>query len=247
MSEHTRTADGRLRHRPWQGVRGVCFDLGGTLVQIAEEPTTGQVAQILGISLPRARSEMVRRAKRTMISPKELASELAADFDRPALMAPLTRTLTAARERAGNPDLFDDVLPTLRPLRERGYRLFALTNSLGSSVPENAPPYAELLDAIVYSARTGHCKPEPGAFAAVEHLADLAPAELLHVGDSARADVAGAVNAGWHAAHLQRGVPPAERTVGAGICRIHTLSTLLHLLPAHAVAPSLTSPDSEAR
>jgi hypothetical protein len=39
------------RNGSWARVRGVCFDLGGTLVVTDAHPTTGQVAQVLGIPL----------------------------------------------------------------------------------------------------------------------------------------------------------------------------------------------------
>jgi FMN hydrolase / 5-amino-6-(5-phospho-D-ribitylamino)uracil phosphatase len=228
----------------WAGVRGICFDLGGTLVRAEAEPTTGQVAQVLGISLNEARVVMEQRAKRRRITPEDLAHELAAAFSRPALAGPLTQVLERARQRAAEPELFQDARPALTALRQRGFALVALTNSLGSSIPAE-PPMAlrDLLDRVIYSAETGAVKPERAAFTAVEHACGLDSDQLLHVGDSPRADVAGAAAAGWHTAWLNRrstDVPPLTRTV-----RLHTLTTLPLLLPT-GPAPVPTM-NSEAR
>jgi FMN hydrolase / 5-amino-6-(5-phospho-D-ribitylamino)uracil phosphatase len=232
-------AQPRLRRTLWAGVRGICFDLGGTLVRPETEPTTGQVAQLLGIPLHEARSVMEQRAKRRRIAPEDLARDLAVAYGRPALVSPLTHVLERARQRAAEPDLFEDVRPALTALQRRGFVLFALTNSLGSSIPAEPPvAFQGLLDQVIHSAETGAVKPEREAFAAVERAAGLTPDRLLHVGDSPRADVAGAVAAGWHAAWLDRrrvGGPLPALTV-----RLHSLTTLPLLLPARPM-------NSEAR
>lgn len=234
---------------PWAEVHGICFDLGGTLVRPDIHPTTGQVARLLGISLEDVRAVMERGAKRRRTAPDDLARELAASFNRPALTGPLEKLLASARDRAADPELFDDVVPTLTVLRQRGFALFAMTNSLGSSIPEQPPSFHQLLDAVIYSADSGACKPERAAFAAVENASRLVPDQLLHVGDSARADVAGALAAGWHAAYLHRDQHSrAPQQVARTAVLIRTLATLAHLLPARPrdVLP-LSSTEPEAR
>ncbi|MEU9290066.1 HAD family hydrolase [Streptomyces sp. NPDC048275] len=236
-------AEPRLRRTLWAGVRGICFDLGGTLVRPEAEPTTGQVAQVLGISLGEARSLMEQGAKRRRITPEDLAHDLAAAFGRRALVGPLTHVLERARQRAAEPDLFLDAEPALIALRQRGFALFALTNSLGSSIPAETPQaFRDLLDGMVYSADTGAVKPEREAFAAVEHASGLGPGQLLHVGDSLRADVAGAAAAGWHTAWLDRRMAGGPLMTSARAVRLHTLTTLPLLLPAGpAPVPTTTS------
>lgn len=217
----------------WAGVKAVCFDLGGTLVRPDTHPTTGQVAGVLGISLEKARHLMERQAKRRQVTPAELARELATTFARPGLIGPLQQVLAAAQARAADPELYEDTIPTLRHLRRRGFALFAMTNSLGSSIPEQSPPFHQHLDAVIASAVTGFCKPERAAFAAVEQFSGLVPGELLHVGNSVRADVTGALMAGWHAAYLHRPIAGgAPQSVQSPAVSIRTLRTLQHLLPA---------------
>ncbi|MFC8274316.1 HAD family hydrolase [Streptomyces sp. NPDC057271] len=226
----------------WAGVRAVCFDMGGTLVRPEPVATTGQVAEVLGISLEEARALMGRSAKRRLVTPQDLAHELAAGFGRPGLTGPLTEVLERARSRAEEPQLYPDVPDMLAELRARGYALYAMTNSLGSSVPEQDPPaFRELLDGVFYSARTGAIKPEPEAFAAVEQASGLLPGELLHVGDSMNADVHGAAAAGWHTAWVDRHHTIGPLTPTALTLRLHSLNTLPLLLPAQAAAETITS------
>ncbi|MFB7999727.1 HAD family hydrolase [Streptomyces sp. NPDC056002] len=226
----------------WTGVRAVCFDMGGTLVRPEPVATTGQVAEILGISLDQARALMGKGAKRRVITPHDLSQEIAAGFGRPALVAPLVEVLERARRRAADPQLYPDVANTLTVLRARGFALYAMTNALGSSVPEQEPAVSrELLDGVFYSARTGAIKPEPEAFAAVERASGLRPEELLHVGDSVNADVRGATEAGWHTAWLDRHQRPGPLMPAASTLRLHSLNTLLPLLPARAAAGTIPS------
>ncbi|MEU0741170.1 HAD family hydrolase [Streptomyces sp. NPDC006134] len=221
----------------WAGVRAVCFDLGGTLVRPEPVATTGQVAEILGISLEEARALMGRGAKRRLVAPQDLAHELAAGFGRPGLAGPLTEVLERARRRAQDPQLYPDVPDTLAALRGRGFALFAMTNALGSSVPEQEPEVLrELLDGVFYSARTGTIKPEPEAFAIVERACGLSPEKLLHVGDSLAADVRGAASAGWHTAWLDRHHATGPLVSAARTLRLSSLNTLPLLLPARVAA-----------
>ena len=71
-----------------------------------------------------------------------------------------------------------------------------------------------LFAATVYSMDIGHCKPRPEPFAAALDALSLAPAQVLHVGDNERTDVAGALAVGMRAARLdvvrQNGSSAAE-------------------------------------
>lgn len=229
----------------WAHVRGICFDLGGTLVRPDECPTTGQVGHVLGIRLDEARRMLARDAKRRRTSPEALARDLAADVGRPALAGPLAHVLRQARRRAAQPELFPDAAPTLTMLRRRGFRVLASTNSLGSSIPDEPPEvFGRLLDTVIYSADTGAVKPEREAFAAVERTVGLTPNQLLHVGDSLRADVAGAARAGWHTAWLNRDLSGDPLLGPARTVRLHTLATLPLLLPAAPTKGSSMTPEA---
>ena len=108
----------------------------------------------------------------------------------------------------GQPDVwrvFPDVLDVLQRLKDRGFvtgvisnwdtRLGPLLEGLGLT------PY---LEHVVLSAVVGWEKPHPRIFEAALALADLPPAQALHVGDNYQQDVVGAREAGMHAVWLQR-------------------------------------------
>ncbi|MGH3273889.1 MAG: HAD family hydrolase, partial [Streptosporangiaceae bacterium] len=168
-------------------------------------------------------------AKRRRATPASLAQEIAEVFRRPQAVGPVREILETALAQAAAPPLFPDAAPVLRQLRTNGFRVYALTNCLGSSVPAQEPEFHGLLDAVLCSADTGWCKPEREAFATVEELSGLEPGQLLHVGDSLRADVAGATAAGWHAAYLRR--PGGQQASAVAGLRAVTITTLHDLIP----------------
>jgi HAD superfamily hydrolase (TIGR01662 family) len=100
-------------------------------------------------------------------------------------------------------ELFPDVQPTLEWLRERGYRLGAVTNR-GYSGPRFHEEMWELgltdlFETTVISCDVGYMKPHPRIFQyALEHMSAEA-AETVMVGDSLRADVEGAKTLGMTA------------------------------------------------
>jgi putative hydrolase of the HAD superfamily len=107
--------------------------------------------------------------------------------------------------------VFDDVPAALEALRRRGLRLAVISNW-----DERLPrllrnlALASSFDTIVTSHAAGVEKPRPEIFRlALERLA-VEPQDALHVGDSAREDVEGALAAGMHALRLERS---AERTL----------------------------------
>jgi putative hydrolase of the HAD superfamily len=69
--------------------------------------------------------------------------------------------------------------------------------------------------ALVISDVFGLRKPRAEIFAEVVSRLGVAPAETLHVGDSLRADIAGAANAGLRTAWITRRVADAEAALAA--------------------------------
>jgi putative hydrolase of the HAD superfamily len=112
-----------------------------------------------------------------------------------------------ARERYVDPQhwqLFDDTLPVLTDLRDRGWRHLIISNH----IPELTQIVShlglrELVDDIINSAEIGYEKPHPQAFAHARRLAGNPP-EIWMIGDDPLTDVAGAHAAGIPAIHVQR-------------------------------------------
>ena len=123
---------------------------------------------------------------------------------------------------------FEDTMPALESLRERGYRLGVITNLRADLEPLIRRAGLEgVLDFSVTSAQAGIEKPHPPIFREALRRAGAAPEEVLHIGDQVRSDVAGARDVGMQAALLDRGGwhEPVE-----GCPKISGLSELVGLL-----------------
>lgn len=89
---------------------------------------------------------------------------------------------------------------TLDALREQGMKLGLISNIISLSV---APHFLEeygvrdYMDCIVLSSATGIRKPSADIFRVAEKELDLGPEELAYVGDTLSRDVMGTRNAGW--------------------------------------------------
>ena len=93
--------------------------------------------------------------------------------------------------------LFDDVLSTLKTLKEQSFILGLLTNLTQNVVPIycslGLEPY---LDFVVSSGEVGVDKPAPRFFYAALEKAKVEPQEAIHVGDQYKLDVVGARGVG---------------------------------------------------
>ncbi|MEC5397901.1 HAD family hydrolase [Uliginosibacterium sp. H1] len=131
------------------------------------------------------------------------------------------------------PPLFDDAVPVLRELKERGYAIGIVSN--GQSRTQRAKidnsALGGLVDAVTISGELGIDKPDARIFAhALEQLGVMAEAAWF-VGDDPRADVQGAAAAGLHAIWLQRHLAWPTDLVPCHRARIAVLAELLPLLP----------------
>ena len=211
----------------FQGIRGVTFDAGGTL--IAPNPGVGaiyaDVAATHGVVAEpevldarfRVAFKHIRNATGAPVSDEsertfwralargvfmDLAS--AGEFDR--MFPDLWNAFAQARRWRLQPG----VLESLERLRNAGLRLSVLSNFdsrlhkilAGLSV-------APFFEHTFISAEVGVAKPGIGIFAHAERTLGLRAGQLLHVGDSADADAAGAVAAGWSAVLIGREHPGA--------------------------------------
>lgn len=188
----------RERYRSRVAIRGLVFDLYGTLVHRGEG---WRAYRELIYTLPPWQWSRARRA---------------------ALTQPITDISTFRRQfrgRRGPPDehfermvrngvrrveLFEDTLAVLAQARARGLRLALLSNL---ATPYKQPVFelglAERFDVLVFSCDVGMAKPEPAIFEHTAAQLGLSTAELLMIGDSRRDDVRGARAAGMQALHLE--------------------------------------------
>jgi HAD superfamily hydrolase (TIGR01549 family) len=111
--------------------------------------------------------------------------------------------MTRAWEQAHNFDLFDDVLPVLADLRERGLKLGLVSNT-GRDVDEFLAHHSIRIDAALSSRIHGKVKPHPTIFQAVLDRLEVSANQAAMVGDSPEDDLEGARGLGMRAFLVDR-------------------------------------------
>lgn len=132
------------------------------------------------------------------IADETLAERLAASF---------------VREMARPPRLYPDAVGIIEELRKR-YRLALLTNGLPELQRKKieAARFGDVFEAVVISGALGVGKPAAAPFVRVLDALRLSADEAVMVGNSLRADIAGAQGVGMPAIWVRR--PDAEITEG---------------------------------
>jgi putative hydrolase of the HAD superfamily len=100
-------------------------------------------------------------------------------------------------------EIYDDALPTLQAVRDRGLKIGMLSNSardLGLFVEH----HGLIADAVLTSGAHGKTKPHATIFMRILELLDVVPAEALMVGDTIEDDIEGARAVGMRAVLLDR-------------------------------------------
>ncbi len=127
--------------------------------------------------------------------------------------------------------LFDDVMPVLTDLKERG-----LVLGLISNVDRDIGPLlgglgvGRLLQVVVTSQDAGSSKPQPRIFAEAARRAGVKAGEAMYVGDQYQIDVLGAENAGMKGVLLDRYGYFESKVAGANSPRIQSLTQVAGLL-----------------
>ncbi|MFH1487069.1 MAG: HAD-IA family hydrolase [Chloroflexota bacterium] len=115
------------------------------------------------------------------------------------------RIMARVREFPAKMVLFDDVIPALEALRERGLALGLISNmhrDLQAMCRELG--IASYLEFVVTSKEVGAEKPHPAIFRAALERAGIEAAEAMHVGDQYQADARGACAVGINGVLLDR-------------------------------------------
>lgn len=118
------------------------------------------------------------------------------------------------------PELYPDVEPTLKKLRQDGYKLAIVSNA----PPDTVEVIEKLglhryMEHFVVSGVVGFSKPNPEIFRIALRGVNVGPSQAVHVGDVYEADVAGARNAGMVGILLDRDGSDSEHDCP----RIHSL------------------------
>lgn len=196
-------------------VRAITFDVGGTLIE--PWPSVGhvyaEVAARFGVDgvAPDRLTENFVRAWQTRTGfdysreswfalVRETFGEQAARLPGAFFPAVFDRFAAADAWR-----VYDDVLPALAALTRRGVKLGVISNWDDRLRPLLAAlKLTRFFASIVVSCEIGATKPDPRLFRRAAAELGVAPAELLHVGDSAAMDVAGAQGVGAVGCQVRR-------------------------------------------
>jgi putative hydrolase of the HAD superfamily len=217
-------------------LRAVLFDVDFTLVRPGPELGRDgyvRLARVHGIELELERYEVAREA--ALIDLKRhpeldhdeeiwiaFTTRIVSGMGAPEPAARVIATeITAAWARHENFELYDDAIPVLTELRERGLRLGLVSNS-ARDMHEFARHHALDVEVGISSFHHGKTKPHASIFRAALELLELEPSQALMVGDTVEDDVEGARAVGIDALLLDRlGRYPDFRP------RIETLAELL--------------------
>lgn len=124
--------------------------------------------------------------------------------------------------------LIPGALEVLRVLKERGHRMYILTNGFEQvqHIKMKNSGLEPFFEKVFTSDALGYKKPHPETFNLCLELTHSTPNEAIMIGDDLECDVMGALNCGWRQVHFN---PHGDRH-GYQIWRtIKTLESLLNL------------------
>lgn len=224
-------------------IKAVSFDLGGTLITASAGQVYSAVAQRFGADLdPQAVQNSFVQAF-AELTPKRPLEGTNDKSERDWWYQVVTKTLSPfepitkfdayfdevmkAFAKTGSFSIYPDVLPCLKALEKSGIRCVILSN-WDSRVYEiiDGLGLRKYFEHIFVSSEIGYSKPNPRIFQHVLLKMELAPSEVLHVGDDLMADVMGAEQAGLEFRLIWREKKPS----GSDVKTISSLTQIPELL-----------------
>jgi len=197
-------------------IKAVTFDVGGTLIE--PWPSVGHVYSAVaaelgysGLSAEKLNEAFVRAWKLKQNFDYSLRAwfALVEEVFVPQLSPPLSQKLFESLYQRFTDRavwrVYDDVRPTLKRLRQRGYRLAVISNW-----DERLKPLlidlqlSDYFETIVVSVDVGATKPSPKIFDHTLAVLNLPATAVLHVGDSVDEDIVGPQQCGISALLLDR-------------------------------------------
>ncbi|MFP4106797.1 MAG: HAD family hydrolase [Phycisphaerae bacterium] len=225
----------------------VIFDLYGTLVpgypKRASEVIQTRIAEAIGVDV-----ESFRQLWQATY-PRRAAGEFEGylgnvRFICQELAAAPTREQLSEAERIRMAAIRDSLQPKdgsaelVRRIRQAGYRT-GLVSDCTCEIPECWPetPFAELIEAPIFSATAGVKKPDPAIYLMCTDKLDVQPERCLFVGDGGSNELSGARNVGMDAVLVREPYedsyepqrPDVESWTGPSIGKIHELGEWLEL------------------
>ena len=233
----------------------IFFDVGATLRYVVEDPEFAAAAErelmdLVGAEEPhdvffekleKNWKAYRKQAKSVLLDVSEM--ELWLQYllpDYPAeRVAPHAAKLTRLwRDHDGRRLAHDDVVPTLKELVRRGYKLGIIANTITETEIPDWMCQAQVADCfktVILSSKVRLRKPDPTIYLLASRCIGSVPERCAYVGDNPVRDVEGAVNAGYGSMILYEDAGTADRegklpTVQPDY-RIRAIGELLDLFP----------------
>lgn len=224
-------------------IQAVSFDASNTVM--APHPSVGTVyaEALAGVGITAEPEALERAFKHAFKSWKrdfpnriinqqawrELVQRTLHDHCPPDQLEGVFLTLWAAFAEGRRWRILPGVWETLQKLSAARLRLVLLSNNDGRlhNVCRDLG-LSRYFEQVFVSEELGAEKPSRAVFDAVAQALNLPPQALLHVGDTPHEDAAGALAAGWHAAHLGHKADAPE-----GAFAIASLPELCDILLPH--------------
>lgn len=199
----------------WPVVRGLCFDLFNTLVNVAAVPVQlGRfTADILGVTRE-AWNDGCFGPLHEICRPSRHAENLRsiAHSINPAIPDGLIQQACDERQQRFDYALLKiapDVLEILNELRQRGYRLALVSNASSAEIRAwHRSPLAPHFDTVVFSCDCGARKPQPSIYREALARLELAAGECLFIGDGGSNEHHGAHAVGMRSVLLKQHLQP---------------------------------------
>lgn len=233
----------------------IFFDVGATLRYVVEDPEFAAAAErelmeLVGAEEPhdvffekleKNWKAYRKQAKSVLLDVSEMElwlQYLLPDYPAERIAPNAARLTRLWRDHDGRRLAHDDVIPTLRELTRRGYKLGIIANTITETeIPDwmCQANVADCFKTVILSSKVRLRKPDPTIYLLASRCIGSAPENCAYVGDNPVRDVEGAVNAGYGSMILYEDAGTADRegkmpTVQPNY-RIKAIGELLDLFP----------------
>ena len=239
-----------------RNINTIFFDVGATLRYVVEDPEFAAAAErdlMELVQTTESHDEFFAKLNKNWKAYRSMAKKQLLDVsemelwlqyllpDYPAeVIAPNAARLTRLwRDHDGRRVPHDGVVETLWALKERGYKLGIIANTITETeIPDwmCAAGVAECFDTVILSSKVRLRKPDPAIYLLAARCIGSMPENCAYVGDNPVRDVEGAVDAGYGAMVLFEDAGTADREGKAPTVmpdyRIKSIPELLELFPA---------------
>lgn len=234
----------------------IFFDVGATLRYVVEDEEfaaaaeaelmklvgTAETHDVFFEKLEKNWKAYRKIAKTALLDVSEMelwTQYLLPDYPAEATAANAARLTRLWRDHDGRRVPHDGVLETIRELKNRGYKLGIIANTITETeIPDwiCQDHLEDCFTTVILSSKVRLRKPDPAIYLLAARCIGAAPEECAYVGDNPVRDVEGAVAAGYGSMVLFEDAGTADREGTAPTVmpdyRIHHFSELLELFPA---------------